>query len=904
MNRRFVINSVLILFGWAACTGDGAAAGESCAEWALLTEEGPAPRYGHAMTYDTWRGVTVLFGGQVDGQDNGETWEWDGETWVLRSTEGPSPRQRHAMAFDEVRGVTVLFGGQVSYQANRETWEWDGTSWLQRSDTGPWPRYHAAMAYDIERGVTVLYGGAEDTWRYDDTWEWDGETWSERNVDGPSARSGHAMAYDSARELVVLFGGYTDSGYSGETWEWDGDTWSLCSTEGPGEYSGPKLAYDSSRRETMLSHGDPGPETWAWNGDTWMFLTDIGPSQRRQSAMAYDAARGETILFGGADNGVVYGDTWRLDIYFPAILQPPVNQVVFFGDPAVFVVQAQAQGSLNYQWRKEGIPLADDGRISGTTTDTLIIDPAMACDRDAYDVVVTDGNCSITSVSATLQVRASIHVNGGTGNDIWDGYCETWDGATCGPKQNIQSAIFAAIDGDTVVVADGTYIGPLNRDIDFGGLAITVRSENGPDNCIIDCTNEGRGFQFRFDEGPESVLDGFTVTDGFVDGSDNCGGGVKCYYSNPTIKNCVIVGNEAGSRGGGIYCEQSDPTIVSCTITDNWSQGSGGGIFCSLSDPSIENCTITGNATGDDGGGIYCRHSYPTITHCIITENVAGTMDDDDGGGIHWEYGRVTIENCLIGGNTAGGNGGGLCVVDPYNLSKPTNCVIAGNAARQGGGIHVSEGYPDFTVNNCIIVDNEAALGGGGSRCSGADLIIANCTIGGNTAGSYGGGISCMNGTSLELSGSILWNDTAVDGPEISLQSTSSCVASHSNIEGGWAWAYIASGCTFDWSDGNIVAPPSFLDADGPDDDPDTWEDNDYHLGADSPCIDTGDLAFAPQPGETDVDGEVRVWDGDNDGNARVDMGADEFGSYVFGNMNCDAAINAYDIDGFILAVS
>jgi len=52
---------------------------------------------------------------------------------------------------------------------------------------------------------------------------------------------------------------------------------------------------------------------------------------------------------------------------------------------------------------------------------------------------------------------------------------------------NIQAAISDANDGDTVLVKDGRYTGTGNRDIDFRGKAITVRSENGPENCIIDC---------------------------------------------------------------------------------------------------------------------------------------------------------------------------------------------------------------------------------------------------------------------------------------------------------------------------------------------------------------------------------------------------------------------------------
>ncbi|MEW6481588.1 MAG: hypothetical protein AB1397_01035 [bacterium] len=56
----------------------------------------------------------------------------------------------------------------------------------------------------------------------------------------------------------------------------------------------------------------------------------------------------------------------------------------------------------------------------------------------------------------------------------------------------IQSAINAANNGDTVWVADGTYRGTGNKDLTWTGKHITVRSENGPNNCIIDCQGLGR----------------------------------------------------------------------------------------------------------------------------------------------------------------------------------------------------------------------------------------------------------------------------------------------------------------------------------------------------------------------------------------------------------------------------
>lgn len=113
----------------------------------------------------------------------------------------------------------------------------------------------------------------------------------------------------------------------------------------------------------------------------------------------------------------------------------------------------------------------------------------------------------------------------------------------------IQAAIDAAADGDVVTLADGTYTGEGNRNIDFGGKAITVQSENGPEACIIDCEDRGRGFYFHQGEGALSVLRGVTITNGVGFTSLNGfapphgGGGICCSGASPVIENCIITKN-------------------------------------------------------------------------------------------------------------------------------------------------------------------------------------------------------------------------------------------------------------------------------------------------------------------------------------------------------------------------
>ena len=116
-----------------------------------------------------------------------------------------------------------------------------------------------------------------------------------------------------------------------------------------------------------------------------------------------------------------------------------------------------------------------------------------------------------------------------------------------GDYPTIQAGINASVNGDTVLIADGTYTGTNNKNLDFGGRAIVVMSENGANNCIIDCQNDGRGFYFHSNEDASSIMDGITITNGSAESA----GGVFCENSSPTIRNCIITNNSATIGSGG-----------------------------------------------------------------------------------------------------------------------------------------------------------------------------------------------------------------------------------------------------------------------------------------------------------------------------------------------------------------
>jgi hypothetical protein len=265
------------------------------------TTDGPSPRSGAGLAYDSRRSKLVLFGGSDTGfKPLGDTWEWSKNRWTRVAADAPA-RGNFAMAYDSWRGRVVVFGGSTATGKSHDTWEFDGLRWTQVDTGGPPARNLMSMAFDEKRGRMVMFGGAGTRQGLGDTWEWDGTSWRAMPAGdpGPAARGSHTLVYDANRQRVVLVGGFVNSAVA-DSWEWDGATWARVA-------DGPLVlhhaaAYDPRSKRLLVFGGFVGDKRtanlWARDGTSWNQLTGDGPPARAEHRGAYVPGLG-FVIFGG-----------------------------------------------------------------------------------------------------------------------------------------------------------------------------------------------------------------------------------------------------------------------------------------------------------------------------------------------------------------------------------------------------------------------------------------------------------------------------------------------------------------------------------------------------------------------------------------------------------------------------
>ncbi len=246
----------------------------------------------------------------------------------------------------------------------------------------------------------------------------------------------------------------------------------------------------------------------------------------------------------------------------------------------------------------------------------------------------------------------------------------------------IQAAVNDANDGDTILIKDGLYTGDGNRDIEIRDKSITIKSENGPENCIIDCegTTEQphRGFDVRTGRTTNRAITGLTIRNGYAE----TGAGIRCEQCTLVVSDCILSANTA-EQGAGLFCYDAKRVeVTDCTFEYNVAGKDGAGIYCERAGRmKITRCKIRANLAARYGGGVYFAvHGWRTVENSIVVANVA-----ESGAGIYFHHaGNTGLLSSTIAYNTAHNEGGGIFA--EYSGPSMLNLILWGNTAQGQSG--------------------------------------------------------------------------------------------------------------------------------------------------------------------------------------------------------------------------
>lgn len=369
-----------------------------------------------------------------------------------------------------------------------------------------------------------------------------------------------------------------------------------------------------------------------------------------------------------------------------------------------------------------------------------------------------------------------------------------------------------------------------------------------------------------------ALIDGFTLRNG-RGALDGQGGGIYAVDCAPTIRDCVITGNEAAYGGGASMYANANAIVVNCEFSDNTADGKfygGGAVYIRDSMPVFRDCRMVRNSSGY-GGAVYSATSMLDMTGCVLEDNSAklggaiyATATNsrfsrcafrenactENGGAIRNHGAMLVLEDCEFTSNEAdrsAGMGGAV-----YQLGSHIGldrCVLTGNVAAEGGAVYCGSGNTYIAAS--VFAANRAAgtTGrGGGVLAENENGMLAHNTMTANVA-AKGGAFFCLNSPLTVANNIVAFNTRgiSVSGTKPSLFNND--VYSNSvNYEG------ITPGAA------DISANPMFVDAAG----------GNYRLAAGSPCMEAGTHALFGLP-VYDFDGRIRP------SGRSVDIGAFEF---------------------------
>jgi Bacterial Ig-like domain (group 3)/Disaggregatase related len=432
-----------------------------------------------------------------------------------------------------------------------------------------------------------------------------------------------------------------------------------------------------------------------------------------------------------------------------------------------------------------------------------------------------------------------------------------------GPGQTyttIQSGIDAANNGDTVLVAPGTY----NENVDFSGKAITVSSSGGPSVTILDGGSVAAAVTFTNGETSASIISGFTIQHGGAFTNYTAGsyappvGSINITGSSPTIADNIITLSNCWGIVSNYGSGDGAPTIRNNTI--------------SATQDVINGCSVTGGAAIVIWGGLTDPNS-PTgyygglIYGNTLENNVESALEDSGGNGgagiVLWGGSTIVANNIIRDNATPGGSGGAINIIAGAKSLIFQN-LIYGNSAGCGGGALTTGGQGVYVINNTI-VDNTSTDNAGYSECIDIAQIYPSPDAYGTDNPSDVFLNNIISGSTSYPAVNCSWFETPNEANQPTFQN---------NILYNASGPFFGSFCV-DVSNkyNNIAADPEFVDS----------AKHNYALKSTSPAIDHGQNSVLQtvqdtyhQPWTKDLAGNPRVQDATSNG-CIIDMGAYEY---------------------------
>ena len=748
-------------------------------------------------------------------------------------------------------------------------------------------------------------------------------------------------AFEASLSYVVvrnsILWGNTASSTGNEIYVWDE---AVCLLENCCVESGGYGGFPANIKEINCLHQDPqfvSPSSGDLHLQASSPCIDAGDNAFLPEGVDSDVS-GSARIADGDGNGTATVDIGAYEAAGSSTLSlwitVPSLPGAVEGKPYSVTLKATG-GRTPYNWTWSNLPSWLSAAVSGNSLLLSGTPPAGTAGTTYTGITVTvsDGTQSdARDYSLTVGGKVwYVNVSGGSDSNGGTGWSDAF--------ATISKALSVAADGDTVMVADGTYRGSSNKGLILWGRRVRLEGvdHNTPgQKPEIDCEGSGRAFIFCCGEGSDTEVVNFTIRNGHRDE----GGAVLCVGSSPTIKRCSFTSNEA-DYGGALYCcSGASPAIAECafsgnkaknggaiccrfycrlTVTDtafsnNESTFDGAVIHCSNEAPlALDNCSFSGNTSRDDGGVIVCKSgSDLTAKDCVFSGNNA----EDNGGVIDSLDADLTLQNCQFLNNTAVDRAGAINCGGDGALTL-SGCVFSHNRADDAGAVRFSAtgamsatgcNFHDNNANydagalslrsssatliacvfrnntagddagaveasaqtqtfvNCLFYSNTAGEDGGAVFFSSTTAVLTNCSFCANDATENGGAIYCYNST-LTFNNCILWGDSAtLAGAEVYVgDAASSCTLNYCCTDNaGYGFKSGVPASTIDDSNNCIHQDPLYVGG------------GDLHLQSGSPCVDAGDNSYVPQGVATDLDGDPRVVDGDNDGTATVDVGCYE----------------------------